>query len=83
MKLTVRQLAIAATIVVSSVAGASALPIENLLKQEIRKVQWERDIQDIPAGPTMRVGSTGERVLMLSKALRAHYSYTKITDVYT
>ena len=82
MKLTVRQLAIAATILVSSVAGASALPIENLLKQEIRKVQWERDIQDIPAGPTMRVGSTGERVLMLSKALRAHYSYTKITDVY-
>ena len=66
MKLTVRHLAIAATIVVSSVAGASALPIENLLKQEIRKVQWERDIQDIPAGPTMRVGSTGERVLMLS-----------------
>ena len=66
-----------------SASAATALPVEKLLKKEILKVQQEQDIQDIPQGPTLRVGSTGERVLMLSKALKARYRYTKITDVYT
>ena len=79
-KKVITAVAIIASISASAVA---ALPVEKLLEKEIRKVERERDVEDIPAGPTLRVGSTGERVLLLSKFLKHHYRYTKITDVYT